>query len=233
MKRDADRQKDRRAKLKDVLCDLSVANPKLLKYSRTKSGRPAAEENYKDLHATIIQLVTQGAGADNRRRTEILNSCVTLDDLATELSKLNFVLSRSALFLRLIPRRVDSNEGQKHVQTVPVKLCRAQNSERKRHENSNFAFATKDYLKSLAATFGPDAVFALSIGDKAKVPIGLAAASKQSPLLMCLEYEVRLPDHDFIVAGKHKLTPSVYAACIIKAPPQHADLAISYSGQCT
>src|SRR6218665_1502475 len=112
-----------------------------------------------------------------------------------------------ALYLRLMPRRIDSTEGKKHVQTVPVKLRRPENSERKQHENANFAFATKDYLKCIASIFGSQAVFAVSIDDKAKVPIGVVAANKQAPLLMCLEYEVRLPDHDFVLAAGHKLTP--------------------------
>ena len=45
--------------------------------------------------------------------------------------------------------------------------------------------------------------------DKAKVPIGITAAKKQSPLIMHMEYQITLPDHDFIVGPKHKLIPSV------------------------
>ena len=45
--------------------------------------------------------------------------------------------------------------------------------------------------------------------DKAKVPIGLTAANKQAPMLMQMEYQVMLPDHDFVVAPKHRLMPSV------------------------
>ena len=64
--------------------------------------------------------------------------------------------------------------------------------------------------------------------DKAKIPLGLAAATKQAPILMHLEYKVRLPDHDFAVAARHKLIPSVYAACVIN-PDKFTD-AVSYSG---
>ena len=45
---------------------------------------------------------------------------------------------------------------------------------------------------------------------------------------MHLEYKVRLPDHDFAVAARHKLIPSVYAACVIN-PDKFTD-AVSYSG---
>lgn len=55
-------------------------------------------------------------------------------------------------------------------------------------------------------------VFVLSQDDKARIPLGLPAANKQAPILMHLEYKIRLPDHDWVIAPKHKLIPSVYAA---------------------
>ncbi len=36
------------------------------------------------------------------------------------------------------------------------------------------------------------------------------------PLLMHIEYKVTLPDHDFVVASRHKLIPSVYTGFHIK-----------------
>ena len=84
---------------------------------------------------------------------------------------------------------------------------------------------TKD-MKELDLLFGPVAVRYYSIDDKARVPLGLAAANEQSPLLMCLEYKVRLPDHDFVVARRHKLIPSVIAECEVLPNGK-----ISYSGK--
>ena len=55
----------------------------------------------------------------------------------------------------------------------------------------------------------------LSNDDKARIPLGLAAANLQSPILMSLEYKVRLNDHDFVVGSRQKLIPSVYAVCEI------------------
>ena len=72
-------------------------------------------------------------------------------------------------------------------------------------------------------------MFALSVDDKAKVPIGVTATIEQLSLLMHGTYEIRLPDHDFVKASKHKLTPSVYAACEIRATFK-AVPEISYSG---
>ena len=78
---------------------------------------------YLDLHQKIIDLVTVGAGAGLHRQTDVLNSYKTLDDLHTALRKECCVLSRNALYLRLIPQRPDSQESKRHVKTVPVKLC--------------------------------------------------------------------------------------------------------------
>ena len=59
--------------------------------------------------------------------------------------------------------------------------------------------------------FGAEACSFISVDDKSRVPIGLTAAHKQAPLMMHLEYEVKLPDHDFVKASRHKLIPSVNA----------------------
>jgi hypothetical protein len=68
----------------------------------------------------------------------------------------------------------------------------------------------------LAVLFGPKAVSIISQDDKAKVPLGLPAAKRQGPILMKMDYRVQLPDHDFVIATKHKLIPSVYAALEIQ-----------------
>ena len=84
-------------------------------------------------------------------------------------------------------------------------------------------------MRDIVSSFGSD-VFVLSVDDKAKVPSGVTAVTKQVPLIMHVSYEIRLPDHDFVKATKHKLTQSVYAACEIKPPPSRADPEITYSG---
>jgi len=111
------------------------------------------------------------------------------------------------------------------VHTVPVRLCRAQNDLRKGHADSHFAMASVKHADELAALFGKQHVFYLSQDDKARIPLGLPVSQKQSAILMHMEYRVRLPDHDFPIGEKHKLIPSVYAAC-----EQRADGSVSYSG---
>lgn len=65
---------------------------------------------------------------------------------------------------------------------------------------------------------------------QARVPLGITAANKQAPMLMHLEYKVRLPDHDFVVAKGHKLIPSVYALMAIKENQMGDPKAVTYSG---
>ncbi|CAF1251302.1 unnamed protein product [Rotaria sordida] len=50
------------------------------------------------------------ASADDRRRTEILCSVKTLDDLCIELPKSSLYLSRSAAYLRLLPKSSNTSE---------------------------------------------------------------------------------------------------------------------------
>lgn len=53
---------------------------------------------------------------------------MTLDDLTEQLREFNMTLSRSAVYLRLLPRDASTNEGKKHHKSLPVKLLRPQNS---------------------------------------------------------------------------------------------------------
>ena len=77
-------------------------------------------------------------------------------------------------------------------------------------------------------TIRPYDVACLSQDDKAKVPLGLPAANKQSTILMHMEYTMKLPDHDFVVAAGHKLTPSVIAGLHIEPNQLHG--AVTSSG---
>ena len=135
-------------------------------------------------------------------------------------------LSRSALYLRLLPKRGNTIEAKRHVQTVPVKLLRPENSLRKINDDRMFAKSFTDDMKDLDPLFGPEVMVYLSNDDKARIPLGLAAAHLQAPILMSLKYKVRLPDHDFAVGTRHKLIPSVYAACDLLETGK-----VSYSGK--
>lgn len=231
---DSIRQRKRRAEkstlLKEMVPQNEEAKRKLKKFTHDSPGRPSLEEAFPNLREAIIELATAGAGADGRRRTNILQACKTLDGMNAALKTMGYDISRQALYYRFVPHRANSEHGKRHVKTVPVKLAKARNTSRSRHEDASFSFATKGYLQGIASHFGPDSVFAVSIDDKAKVPIGITAAKLQAPLVMHMEYGVRLPDHDFVKAPKHKLIPSVYAACHVKSPSSKKDPEITYSG---
>lgn len=214
--KDATRQKNYRAHQKRKIEEIKSTFPEAAKILNQKStpGRPCIEDNQPDFLKTIIDLATYGSGADDRRRTEMIRTCKTLDDVHDQLLKDGFKVSRSALYLRFVPRRSDSFEGKRHVKTVPVRLIKAQTSEHKFHVDTEFAKTTIRALESLASLLGPKQVLFLSQDDKARIPLGVTAVKKQAAVVMHMHYRVTLPDHDWVKAAKHKLIPSVYAGNI-------------------
>lgn len=92
---------------KEILrSELKKNQVKLKKFTHPTCGRPPLEGSYPNLHQSIADLATAGAGAD------VLNTCQTLDSLRSALLKEAHVLSCQALYPPLIPRRSDSNEGK-------------------------------------------------------------------------------------------------------------------------
>ena len=122
-----------------------------------------------------------------------------------------FNVSRSFVYYHLQAKRPDSLDGRRHVKTVKVQIRKASNDLHKSHPDTWFARASIYGLDDVTSFLGPHDVARLSQDDKARVPLGLTAATKQSPMLMHLDYRVRLADHDFTIAPKHKLIPSVIA----------------------
>lgn len=208
------RQKKYRENFKRKLEELDEDSKKKIKTS-TK-GRPSKIEDENLLHKAIVNIAIGGSAADERRRSEVIRTVKTLDDLTAALQKQGFALSRSSVYLRLLPRNSLSHEGKRHINTVPVKLMRSENNIHLHHPDTSFARASISYLEELASLLGPDEVTFQSQDDKARVPIGITAANKQAPLVMHMEYKIRLSDHDFVVAPRHKLVPSVIAAIEIK-----------------
>ena len=89
-----------------------------------------------------------------------------------------------------MPVNTPYKDGKHHVHTVPVKLCRPQNNQRKPHIDAHFAMASVKYARGLAELFSDEHVFFLSQDDKARVLIGLPVSEKQDVMLMHLEYKV-------------------------------------------
>ena len=95
------------------------------------------------------------------------------------------------------------------MQTVPGKITRPHINLRKRNKDRMFAKSFMDDLINVCRFFRPQSVLLLSNDSKAKVPLGLAAASLETPILMHMEYKVRLPVHNFVVRPRHTLNPSL------------------------
>ena len=85
------------------------------------------------------------------------------------------------------------------------------------------------HAEKLTAFFGPKLASFIEQDDKAHVPIGITPANKQAPLLMSLKYKVQLPDHDFMIASKCKLTPKVIGLREIQDTPVADRTALKYS----
>ena len=96
-----------------------------------------------------------GARADRRRNSEVLYTPKSLDDLEEHLKAKGFAISRSTAYLRVIPRRMDTTEGKRHVRTVPVKVMRPKKELRCGRVDSRFAASTVGSLKSLAGVNRP------------------------------------------------------------------------------
>jgi hypothetical protein len=193
---------------------------------REAPGRPRLEVDQPDLLKDILEIATVGAACSDRRREDLFRSVKTLDDLQAAISDLGYKVSRSGLYLRLLPRNHTTIEGRKHVKTVPVKLIRPENNLRKGHPDRMFAAESYNSAKYLVEFLGPDAAVFVSQDDKASVHIGVTAAKRQSSMLMNMRYRVRLPDHDFPLGSRQLLTPSVIAECKINP----ATSKVSYSG---
>ena len=85
-------------------------------------------------------------------------------------------------------------------------------------------------LEEIAAILGQGEVTFHSMDDEAKVSIGITAAKKQNPLLMHMEYQVTLPDHDFAFDSKHKLISLVIGDMKVVQSKALTNDALSYSG---
>ena len=130
----------------------------------------------------------------------------------------------------MLPKNSRTIEGKRHVYTGPVKLFKGQNSKHASHVSTKFARSSIKALEEIATILGPEEVVFHSMDDKAKVPIGITAAEKQTPLLMHMEYQVTLPDHDFVVCSRHKLIPSVVGDMKVVKSKHLTNDSVTYSG---
>jgi hypothetical protein len=108
---------------------------------------------------TIIDIAMYGSPAHEKRQSDIYRSIKTLDELTAELKQDGFEISRSGVYLRLLPKRSNSHEGKRHIVTVPVRLIRAQNDFHSNHSDGKFCTATIKFLEEVASILGPNKRF--------------------------------------------------------------------------
>ena len=75
-------------------------------------------------------------------------------------------LNDEAAYFRLLPRNSATQEGKRHVKTVPVKLTRAHNDKHSTHPDTLLARAPISNLEGLASLLGPQEVTFHSQDDK-------------------------------------------------------------------
>ena len=64
---------------------------------------------------------------------------------------------------------------------------------------------------------------------KAKVLIGVTTANKKVSMVMDMEYQVILPDHDIVVASQHKLIPLVTGDMMVLKSRDLTNDAVTYT----
>lgn len=95
---------ERRKNLRRTIAEVSDSDPeiaaKFRKHNRERDGRPSLETDQPFLHEFILKLAAAGGAADDKRRTESVRCCHTLDDLTKALNEQGFKLSRTGLYFR-------------------------------------------------------------------------------------------------------------------------------------
>ena len=130
----------------------------------------------------------------------------------------------------MITANARHRNGKLHVETVPVKLCRPENNAITKHADADVCFSLVNDVNYIASVLGPDFCVFISPDDKALCKLGVVLAKRQTTMVMALEYKVRLPNHNYDVASKHSLIPSVYAFLTVAKDRIGTVDSISYAG---
>ena len=87
---------------------------------RDKVGWPRVDDDQPMLLKSIVYIAMYGSASHEKNKFDIYRTIKTLDELTTQPNKNGFTIKRSRIYLRLMPKRSNSLQGQRHVQTVPV-----------------------------------------------------------------------------------------------------------------
>lgn len=120
----------------------------------TKAGRRSRgsiKHDYRDHRAWICYW--------RKRRNEKIPNVITLDELWEKQQQTVFQVSRNGVYIRLLPKRRNSEKGKRKVVTVPIKLIRARNDKHDYHVDGIFFTATIRILEEIASLLGTNQVF--------------------------------------------------------------------------
>ena len=92
LKKEAERQRKQRSNLKrgiEEVCEKDAEAASVLKsFNRGVTGKPRLEVDQPELLSAIVKIVTNSSATDDRRRSEMLRSVTTLDDLTGKLKEM-------------------------------------------------------------------------------------------------------------------------------------------------
>ena len=117
---------------------------------RDKPGRPKVEElklneGLLEFYKILAKEFVVGT-TDERRRSDLIISCTSLDDLLKVVQDHGYTISRSAFYLRFHPLRSNTHQGKAHYKLLPIKFAKPQNVARKRHPGIKCSSLYKEKL---------------------------------------------------------------------------------------
>lgn len=156
-----------------------------------RQGAPTKDDNMEVISA-IVKITITGSAGHECRRFEIIWTVKTLDQLTVGLCSKGLDISCSSVYDLFLEMSVQlKGKGMQ----IPLLWS---------------FFAQKiQHLEKGAGFLDLAEVIFHSQDNKAKVLIGLTAANRRAPLVMHVEYKVKLPNHDFITAMQNKLVPLI------------------------
>jgi len=90
-------------------------DPEIDKLAKAKVGRPTVEENQPGIIDCLKNIVQANlAGADGRRRSEVIHTVRTLEELKSAVESEGYVISKTGLYYQLLPRDATTIEGRRH-----------------------------------------------------------------------------------------------------------------------
>ena len=136
--------------------------------------------------------------------------------------------SESLLRTRFQPPRPRSNQAKRHKYAVPGKLITPGTALSSGHIDSVFCLSgmtATEVVLSLLAQWCAD----ITLDNKNKVNLSRVPIASQRRVIMGLQ-RVRLPNHSFMIAPAHSLTPSVYMGMKIRLDARGSPEAVTRSG---